>query len=75
MVVHRARDNMFWPWMTTELCEYVSRCDICLSYRPLQSKQPLLQHDIPDRLWAKIGADMCELNDHILLVVCDFISR
>ena len=63
---------MFWPWMTTELREYVSRCDICLSYWPLQSKEPLLQQDIPDRPWAKIRADICELNGRILLVVCDY---
>ena len=45
--VWRARDTTFWPRMTTELHEYISsKCDICLSYRPLQNKEPLLQHDI-----------------------------
>ena len=73
--VRRAQDTMFWPRMTTELREYVSRCDICLSYRTLQSKESLLQHDIPDRPWAKIGAEMCELNGCILLVVCDYYSN
>ena len=73
--VRRARDTMFWPRMTTELHEYISKCDICLSYRPLQSKEPLLQHDIPDRPWAKIGADFCELNGRMLLVVCDYYSN
>ena len=73
--VRRARDTMFWPRMTTELREYISKCDICLSYRPLQSKEPLLQHDIPDRPWAKIGADFCELNGRMLLVVCDYYSN
>ena len=52
--VRRARDTMFWPRMTTKLREYISKCDICLLYRPLQSKEPLLQHDIPDRPWAKV---------------------
>jgi len=59
----------------TELREYISKWDICLSYRPLQSNEPLLQHDIPDRPWAKIGADFCELNGRMLLVVCNYYSN
>ena len=66
---------MFWPRMTTELREHISICNICLSYRPLQNKEPLLKHDIPDRPWAKIGADFCELNERMLLVVCDYYSN
>ena len=73
--IQRARDTMSWPRMTTELCEYIAKCDICLSHRALQSKEPLLQHDIIDRPWAKIGADLCEFNGRTLLVVCDYYSN
>ena len=31
--IRRARDSMFWPQMTTELREYVSKCDIFLAHR------------------------------------------
>lgn len=73
--IRRARDTMFWPRMTTELREYISKCDICLSHRALQRKEPLLQHDITDRPWAKIGADLCEFNGCTLLVVGDYYSN
>ena len=73
--VRRARDTMFWPQMTTELREYILKCDICLSHRSLQNKEPLIQHDITDRPWAKIGADLCEFKSCTLLVVCDYYSN
>ena len=37
--IRRARDSMFWPRMATELCEYISKCDIRL----------LEEHAIPDQ--------------------------
>ena len=66
---------MFWPRMTTELKEYISKCDVCLTNRASQSKEPLLQHDTTDRPWAKIGIDLCELHNRVLLVNCDNYSN
>ena len=73
--IRRARDSMFWPRMTTELREYVSKCDICLAHRTSPQKEPLLQHDITDRPWAKIGIDLSELHNLVLLVICDYYSN
>ena len=70
--IRRAQDSMFWPQMTTELREYVSKCDTCLAHRTSPQKEPLLQHDNTDRPWAKIGIDLCELHNHVLLVICWF---
>jgi len=65
--IRKARDGMFWTRMATELREYVSKCDICLSHRASQGREPLLQHEIIDRPWAKVGADLCELRGCTLL--------
>ena len=73
--LRRARDSMFWPRMTTELKEYISKCDVCLTHRASQSKEPLLQHDTTERPWAKIGIDLCELHNRELLVICDYYSN
>ena len=35
----------------------------------------LLQHEIPERPWAKIGVDLCKLKGRTLLVVCDYYSN
>ena len=73
--IRRARDSMYWPRMTTELKEYVSKCDICLAHRATPGKEPLMQHDFEGRPWHKIGADLCELHGRTLLVVCDYYSN
>jgi len=73
--IRRARDSMFWPRMATELREYIAKCDICLSHHASLGKEPLIQHEITDRPWAKIGADLCELRGRTLLVVCDYYSN
>ncbi len=73
--LRRARECMYWPRMCTELKEYISKCDICLSYRPEQSREPLTQHQFAARPWNKVGADLCELNGRTLLVVTDYFSN
>ena len=54
--VRRARETMFWPRMSSELKEYVSKCDVCLAHRSIQGKEPIVQHEFPARPWAKVGA-------------------
>ena len=73
--IRRARDSLYWPRMNAELREYVSKCDICLAHRTSQGKEPLLSHEIPERPWARIGVDLCELKGRTLLVVCDYYSN
>ena len=73
--IRRARDSMFWPRMTTELKEYISKCDVCLTYRPSPGREPLLQHEVTERPWSKVGIDLCELRGRTLLVVCDYYSN
>ena len=76
--IRRVRDVMYWPRMTTELKEYISKCDICLAHRAAPSapsKEPLQQHPIVARPWSKVGADLCDLQGRTLLVVCDYFSN
>ena len=73
--IRRARDSMYWPRMTTELKEYISKCDICLSHRALPCKEPLMQHEFVGRPWYKVSADLCELPGRTLLIISDFFSN
>ena len=66
--LRRAREITFWPRMTSELKEYISKCDICTRHRESQSKE-LLQS------WAKVGADLCDLNGRTLIVCCNYYSN
>lgn len=73
--IRRARETLYWPRMTTEIKEYISRCDVCLTHRNGQGKEPILPHEFTARPWAKIAADLCEFDNRILLVVSDYYSN
>ena len=70
----QARETLYWPRMTTEIKEYISRCEVCLTHRSGQGKEPILQHKFTMRPRAKVVADFCELDNRVLLVVSDYYS-
>ena len=72
--LRRARESMYWPRMSSDLKDYISKCDICLAHQNAPAKETLMQHEIVARPWAKVGADLCDLNGRTLLVVCDYFS-
>lgn len=73
--IRRARDSLYWPRMTTELKEYIAKCDVCLSNRDAQCKEPLQQHEFVGRPWSRVAADLCTLDSRTLLVVSDYYSN
>ena len=73
--VRRARDTLYWPRMAAELRQYLSKCDICLAHRGRQAIEPLLQHEVVARPWAKVAADLCEIDNRTLLVISDYYSN
>ena len=73
--IRRARDSLYWPRMTTELKEYIAKCDVCMAHRSEQSKEPIQQHDFAARPWSKVAADLCDLDGHTLLVISDYYSN
>ena len=73
--IRRARDSLYWPRMNADLKEYIGKCDICFVHRAVPGRESLLQDEIPERPWAKIRVDLCELKGRTLLVVCDYYSN
>ena len=43
--------------MNADLTEYISKCEICSTYQPVQGKEPLICHKVPERSWEKIALD------------------
>ena len=67
--IRRARDSLYWPRMTTELKEYIAKCDVCMAHRSEQSKEPIQQHEFAARPWSKVAAALCDLDKRTLLVI------
>ena len=73
--IRRARDTLYWPRMSTEIREYITKCDICMAHSKGQAREPMMQHDFMARPWSKVAADLCDLDGRTLLVVSDYYSN
>ena len=71
----RARDIMYWPNMSTQISDMISKCTSCLKYQRKQSKQPLKQHEVPTNPWEKLAADLLTLNGTDYLLTVDYFSK
>ena len=40
-----------------------------------QGKEPIIQHDIPDRPWVKVGADILTFDEKDYLITVDYNSN
>lgn len=61
--------------MSTELKEYIAKCDVCMAHCSEQSKEPIQQHDFAARPWSKVAVDLCDLDRRTLLVISDYYSN
>ena len=73
--LRRAREVFYWPRMNSEMKDYISRCSICNTFRPEQSKEPLMPHDIPDRPWSKVATDIFMFDRKEYLITVNYYSN
>ena len=71
----RARDILYWPGMTAQIEDVVLNSTICSQYQKGNTKEPLLSHNSAHRPWAKVGAELCELDGRTYLVLVDYYSN
>ena len=71
----RARDILFWLGMNQQIADVVSKCNTCNMYRNSQAKKPLKSHELPERPWQKIAADLFELDKKEYVVMVDYYSK
>ena len=67
----KARAALYWPRMTAEIQDFVSKCHTCLRHRSNPGREPLQSHDVGARPWAKVAADLALMDDRFILVVSD----
>ena len=71
----RARDILFWPGMNQQIADVVSKCNTCNMFRNSQAEEPLKSHELPERPWLKIAADLFELDKQEYVVMVDYYSK
>ena len=71
----RARQVMYWPNINNDIENHIGRCGTCQKHRYKQAKEPMEQHEVPEKPWRKIGADLFTLFGKNFLVVVDYTSN
>lgn len=71
----RARELLFWPGMSKQIEDIVSKCSACLTYRNKPAKEPMIMHEVPQLPWSKVGTDLFELEGNHYLIMVDYYSN
>ena len=71
----RTNQSVWWPSISQEIKDIVSKCKYCIEKKPTQRKEPLFPLQLPDRPFQKVGVDLCKYNKECYLVTEDYYSR
>lgn len=71
----RAREIMFWRNMNKDIENVVNNCELCQLNKPLNQKETLVPHKIPDRPWQYLFSDFFEYNQNDYLLIVDSYSH
>ena len=70
----RAKSSVWWPGLSTQIAEIVSKCSTCIHYR-IPPVEPMIPSDFPQRPWQKLAADLYEIKNKKYLILIDYYSR
>lgn len=71
----RARQTVCWPGMSKDIEATVAKCNTCEKFRTSNQKETMIPHQVPDRPWAKVAADILEIGMGSFLVVTDYYTK
>ena len=70
----KARDSVFWPGISNDICETVEKCGICQASS--KAAKPVGNvSDVPPHAWHTLGTDLLYWNKIDCLVVGDYFSK
>ena len=70
----KARVVVFWPGMNSQIKEIVSNCHVCAEFQARNPRQPLQTHEIPERPWSRVAADLFILHGESYIALVDYFS-
>ena len=71
----QAREILYLPGIYRDIENMVAKCSKCAEYRARQQKEPMIPHEIPQRPFEMIGADLFEFGGKDYLCVVDYFSK
>ena len=71
----RARKSLYWPNMSKDIERMCSQCATCNKFKRQNQKETLIQHEIPERPWQKVGIDLFECRSRDYFLVVDYYSK
>ena len=69
--LNEARDVLFWPGMTAEIKDCVSKCETCNTYQTNQQKEALIPHDPPKCPWSRVAPDLFSFDNKEWFIIVD----
>ena len=69
-----ARTEQGKSGMSARIEATVVACALCAEHWRANAKEPLIPMEIPERPWAKVGADLFEFNKQHYLLIVDYFS-
>ena len=70
----RAKASVWWPGLSKQLEDLVNKCSTCIKER-VNSPEPAIPSELPDRPWQKIAADLFEVKGQPYILIIDYFSR
>ena len=70
-----ARQSIFWPGMSNQIEDMISKCPTCLRHRNCNQKKTLQSHKLPSRPWERVATDLFDFKGRPHLIVVDYYSR
>ena len=66
--LHKARDVIYWPPMSSKVKYFISSCTACSHYLKNNIKELPISHPIPNKPWSRIARDKMNINYSRLLL-------
>ncbi|XP_046391596.1 uncharacterized protein K02A2.6-like [Ischnura elegans] len=71
---NRMRESVWWPGVSKEIQDLISKCSECLERRPARV-EPLKPSETPARPWQVVGIDIFHSRGREYLVAVDYFSK
>ncbi|XP_061722995.1 uncharacterized protein K02A2.6-like [Cydia pomonella] len=72
--IRLARDNVFWPGMTTDLVNYTKSCTACAKVQKDNPMEPIVVQTAPERPWSLVATDLFHLKGKDYILIADGYS-